>query len=42
MAWSTGVLGMGVGGGGVRMVDDKEALSCAMDSKWNLQPGQRG
>jgi hypothetical protein len=33
VAGSTGVLSTGVEGGGVRIVDDNEALSCAMDSK---------
>jgi len=33
-----GVDGMGDGGQGVRMVEWREALSCAIDSKWNLRP----
>lgn len=28
--------GMGEGGAGVRMVESREALSCAIELKWNL------
>lgn len=28
--------GMGEGGAGVRMIESREALSCAIELKWNL------